>query len=589
MFLKNQKLDKEYDVIVVGFGGAGANAARFAADKGVKVLLVDSAPQGHEGGNTRYCAGMFATGKNFDDLKEYYSQTYAPFSENETLNTFIENIITLKDDNKKYFGIEPTTTTWAANGHGEYPEFSKSDAMKLYKITPNLYDGSFWKILRAEVYKRLDKIDIWYETPAVHLIQDPYTKVILGVQVKRNGKLRNIAANKGVVLSLGGFENNQEMVQTYLGEGSLAPIGTLYNKGQGINLAIEVGAKLWHMSNYDSHGFSLKNGDDREKFSYMISWKSLFNGSIFVAGDDGTRYFKEDEEDRHGYKYNHGDWRVPQNQNHPHIILDQKQFEKLQHDVSPEASQIKELLSYAIKADSIEELGKMIKANKLAQAVDDFNFMIDLKRDIFLNRSIETMVKFTDGTVYAIPIRHNILHTHGGAERNGKAQVLDLNGNVIPHLYEAGELGDPFATKYLGGDSVADLLISGRIAGINVASEEDLNLDAVTSASVDDLNSDAKQIMQNYDTSENQYIGESTIGIGDTPLVVRVTVDDDNSLKQIEVLQQAETEGIGGKAIPKLIERMIDQNTSDVDAVSGATSTSRGLKQAVKRALDKMQ
>ena len=201
MFLKNQKWDKEYDVIVVGFGGAGANAARFAADKGVKVLLVDSAPQGHEGGNTRYCAGMFATGKNFDDLKEYYSQTYAPFSENETLNTFIENIITLKDDNKKYFGIEPTTTTWAANGHGEYPEFSKSDAMKLYKITPKLYDGSFWKILRAEVYKRLDKIDIWYETPAVHLIQDPYTKVILGVQVKRNGKLRNIAANKGVVLS----------------------------------------------------------------------------------------------------------------------------------------------------------------------------------------------------------------------------------------------------------------------------------------------------------------------------------------------------------------------------------------------------
>lgn len=36
--------DACYDVAVLGFGGAGATAARFAADKGAKVLLVDSAP-----------------------------------------------------------------------------------------------------------------------------------------------------------------------------------------------------------------------------------------------------------------------------------------------------------------------------------------------------------------------------------------------------------------------------------------------------------------------------------------------------------------------------------------------------------------
>ena len=38
------KWDKVYDVIVVGVGGAGAGAARFAADNGAHVLLVDSAP-----------------------------------------------------------------------------------------------------------------------------------------------------------------------------------------------------------------------------------------------------------------------------------------------------------------------------------------------------------------------------------------------------------------------------------------------------------------------------------------------------------------------------------------------------------------
>lgn len=35
--------DATYDVIVIGFGGAGAGAARFAADNNAKVLLIDAA------------------------------------------------------------------------------------------------------------------------------------------------------------------------------------------------------------------------------------------------------------------------------------------------------------------------------------------------------------------------------------------------------------------------------------------------------------------------------------------------------------------------------------------------------------------
>ena len=45
--------DGAYDVIVIGFGGAGAVAAKNAAEAGAKVLIVEKAPEGHEGGNTR--------------------------------------------------------------------------------------------------------------------------------------------------------------------------------------------------------------------------------------------------------------------------------------------------------------------------------------------------------------------------------------------------------------------------------------------------------------------------------------------------------------------------------------------------------
>lgn len=590
IYTPSTRWDAQFDVIVVGFGGAGAGAARFAADNGAHVLLIDSAPEGHEGGNTRYSGGAFAWGLDSQKLADYYKQTYYPFKYDvRALDCFVKNITNMKEYAKKYFDIDSVATGRRPNG--EYPEYQNANSMQSRSMNKGMYNGFFWKLLRKKVYERLDMITIWYESPALHLIQDAETNTTLGVQIKRKGQIRNIRAKNGVVLSCGGFENNQDMVQTYLGQGSLAPIGTLYNKGKGIDLAIEANARLWHMSNYDSHGLSLRNGDSREKFAYMINWKSLFNGSIFVAGDDGTRYFKEDEEDRHGYKYNHGNWIMIPNQNHPHIVMDQAQYEQLSNDTSAKSAQIKELISYAIKADSIEKLAKLIDAPLLPQAVKDFNFLIsEKKRDMFLNRDLNTMRAFEDGPYYAIKVRHNILHTHGGAQRNEKCEVIDMNGNPIPHLYEAGELGDIFATKYLGANSIADLLISGKIAGENAARTRKLDsaVDAITGASlIPELHSDAQITATNYETKENQEIGISSNGISDFPIVVRVT-GNKNKLEKIEVLQQKESPDVGGLAIPKLTKAILQDNTADVDSISGASATSGALKEAVKEAWNKL-
>ena len=581
------KWDAIYDVIVVGFGGSGAGAARFAADQKAKVLLIDSAPEGQEGGNTRYAGGAFAWSDNFDDLRDYYKQTYYPFKyDPKALDTFVNNVLQMKEYSKKYFGIDAQYT--GRRPQGEYPEYDHAATMRSQTMTAGMYNGGFWKLLRKKVYERLDQIDVWFSSPAEHLIQDPASKTILGVQIKRHGIVQNVAAKNGVVLSCGGFENNQDMVQTFLGQGSLAPIGTLYNKGKGIDLAVEAGARLWHMSNYDSHGFSLNEGKPREKFAYMINWQSLFNGSIFVAGDDGTRYYREDEEDRHGYKYNHGNWIMLPNQNHPHIVMDQKQYDQLANDSSDKAEQIKQLISYAVKADSIEELAEKISAPKLAEAVADFNFQVtETKRDMVLNRKIKTMRAFGKGPYYAIAIRHNILHTHGGARRNEKCEVLDMENNVIPHLYEAGELGDIFATKYIGANSIADLLISGKIAGENAAwpKRKMAEVDVVTNASENpDLKSDAHATSADYEAGANQGIGISENGINDAPIVVRVTLDD-NKIAKIETLQEKETPSLGGKAIPVLTKKMLSAQTTDVDVVSGASTTSAAFKEAVNEAI----
>ncbi len=48
-----QRWDVEADVVVVGFGAAGVAASVTAHDLGAKVVILEKAPEGQEGGNTR--------------------------------------------------------------------------------------------------------------------------------------------------------------------------------------------------------------------------------------------------------------------------------------------------------------------------------------------------------------------------------------------------------------------------------------------------------------------------------------------------------------------------------------------------------
>jgi len=48
------------------------------------------------------------------------------------------------------------------------------------------------------------------------LIQHDNTKEILGVRAQKNGRSIAVKARKGVVLTCGGFENNQRMIRDYL-------------------------------------------------------------------------------------------------------------------------------------------------------------------------------------------------------------------------------------------------------------------------------------------------------------------------------------------------------------------------------------
>ena len=59
--------------------------------------------------------------------------------------------------------------------------------------------------------------------------------------------------------------------------------------------------------------------------------------------------------------------------------------------------------------------------------------------------------------------------------------------------------------------------------------------------------------------------------------------------KKVEVLKQVESDDYGQKAINELPQKMVAENKVDVDAVSGASNTTRGLKDAIRDVLSKIK
>jgi hypothetical protein len=68
------------------------------------------------------------------------------------------------------------------------------------------------------------------------------------------------------------------------------------------------------------------------------------------------------------------------------------------------------------------------------------------------------------------------------------------------------------------------------------------------------------------------------------PIRVRVRVEE-GSIMEIDIVDSNEDQFVGGAAIDELLELVLMYNTTDLDAVSGATESSEGFLAAVENAM----
>ena len=478
--------DEVVDILVCGYGCAGASAAieAYDAEPGVRLLVIEKAPQEFAGGNCRVSGQSMLISKNKDALKDYQRKMSAanPVTE-ELLDDWADRMVNLEpwiqqiaaDAGQEFLRGTGFTERDAVL---EFPELGARDAVA-YTSTILPIPSGVWMALKANVEKRA--IPIWFDAPLVDLIQDPDTLEVFGAWVEHNGQRKAIRAERGVIVAIGGYESSPQMQRDYYGLSNVVPLGTPYNTGDGLRIMQKAGAEMWHLRNQgQSGGIWPGIRQPHQKSSYLRNFM-LPAFSWFDIDSTGRRFYNEANELQltHYKEKKHNRFvDVPLNLAHPvHMIFDEstRLAGKLVLEVMTWAAVVtaeewsednsREIESGLIKkADTIAELAELIGLDPatLEDEVARYNAACAAGNDDIHGRNPDTLLPVANGPFYAVPITPSIVCTGGGAKRDMDGHVFGHDGQVIPRLFEAGELGSFISDLYQNGSYLTEAMITGR-------------------------------------------------------------------------------------------------------------------------------
>ncbi len=475
-----KKWEDEAEVVVLGMGAAGLMTAITAYDKGADVLILEKAPEHHAGGNTRVSGQGYwcpSTTGNAIEYQKAMSDGY-PIPD-KVAEAFHKRSIHVTEWLTEMGADMRTIPT-----QGEYPEFPGGAENVCWSEKGNGFQR-LWLLMMENAFKKR-KVRARYETPAVELIRDHKTGEIRGVVAESKGRKIYIKAKKAVAVCTGGFENNQEMIRDYLGMPCGYPKGSPYNTGDGIRMAMAIGADLWHMDNQAGPDFNFRIPGKEWAFGYNFTPPG--NGWIWVA-KDATRFTNETYFTKHGKIPFHGVYIHVPTPLPVHCVFDEtmrKSGPLYPHDYFfcwwseiekykwSEDSSAEIEKGWIIKADTLKELAEKIdkKPDTLEKTVKTWNNSCVKGKDSEFDRNPKRMAPIQTPPFYAAEFVPAFTNTQGGPRRNHKAQVLDTNREPIPRLYSAGEMGALYSWHYQGGGNILECLVFGRIAGEQVAAEK---------------------------------------------------------------------------------------------------------------------
>jgi 3-oxo-5alpha-steroid 4-dehydrogenase len=466
----NVSWDKETDVVIVGFGGAGGTAAIEARRAGAEVVILEISDTG--GGSTAlnggalYLGGGTALQKELgvddtpEDMLEYLKAAAGVTGDENALKLLSDGAAELYDwcvevgmtfDKKVDMGhsTEPGVgLTYSGNELARYMSAVARPAPRCHRPSPENSGMGFFRPIKAKVEEL--GCEIMYKTTGEHLISDANGRVIGVETTDASGNTVNIKAKRSVVLAAGGFTLDEEMVKNNWIYTAMAgvPVANPNETGGGIKMGLELGAATYGMSHHQIGASTYGRHPDLPKG--------------IVINQEGRRFIYEDA-------YGSFAGEAVMESTMAYLLVDDSIQQSLN---TADAEAFKPLAS----AGSAEELAANfgIPGLVLANTLNFYNESIAGGIDIELGKTSE----------YLVPLITPPYHLHyfgpaacyfmtsGGLKMNLNAEVINRSGEVIPGLYVAGRNGDITFGHYMAsGTSMLDCLTFGRIAGKNAAAE----------------------------------------------------------------------------------------------------------------------
>ena len=464
--------DRETDVLILGFGAAGACAAIEAREAGAAVTLLErnSGSGGASGlsGGEIYVGGgtevQRAAGFNdsVEDFTRYLKMAGGPCADEAKCEAYGREALAhwewLKRQNIPYRGnylpgkhIEPIgddTLIWSGSEAAE-PFCSKArPAPRGHVIQFTGWGGGRKLVDILEERVRALGTDVMTDARANGLVVEDGR--VIGAAARIDNRDYFIRARRGVVLATGGFVMNEDMRRRYCPETFRIndPIGDK-DDGSGINLGMSVGGDAIHM----------------EQFFTTCPWtipEPQANG-VFV-NIHGQRFINED-----CYHGRVSRAMLDQPGDRVYLLLDSAHYSEPFEFAR---------MSIAGTGADWEELERELAMppHTLAATMAFYNHHARRGNDPLFGKREPILTPLDQGPFIALELNFATSYfsffTLGGLRTSVEGEVLGRDGAAIPGLFAAGRCtsGLPaWGHGYSSGLSLADCSFFGRRAGRSAA------------------------------------------------------------------------------------------------------------------------
>ncbi len=442
-----EKWDYEADIVVAGAGVAGCMAAIEAANKGLKVLLLQADMK--IGGNSGISSGWIRSvntkwhkERNIVDTVEAYTEDGIAYGQG-TRNPKKVRVIAEKSgefiDRLISYGVKFTNDADTVNG-GPTLRVVKTDGK----------GAALMKQVQAVVLKNKN-ITLKIDSKVLDIYKTTAPDILKGVKAEIEGDDAKIKCS-ALVLATGGFGRNQPLIEKYTNEWKdTLRIMDLYDKGDGLIMATSHGAGSANLQ----IGMIVSTMAVANKVFYSTA--PLVAGGILV-NQDGHRFVNE----------------LVTYTDTPRACVKQKHvYEIIGEGMHPK--QVESMLEGGAlkKVETVQALAEGIGASvsNVQKTIEEYNSNARNKvtADQFGRTSFPKELK---APYYYIEIWPVMLETVGGIFINEKSEVISFREEpIMKGFYAAGAVafGEHFGRGYRSGDAYAYSGVTGMVAGNEAA------------------------------------------------------------------------------------------------------------------------